>query len=125
EAFPAASELQPRAAKLLQPPNNGQTAPEPLEHHVRDRLKPVTRILVRQPAVCGPEVRRAGCRFRPPLRPTFRFRVVPPGEASSYSRPVLGASGTLRPPRRRRKREGNRNRAQIARSGGHWERIAV
>jgi hypothetical protein len=34
-------------------------------------------------------------RFRPPLRPTFRFHVQPPGLASSYSRSVLGASGTL------------------------------
>src|SRR3954470_7939805 len=36
-------------------------------------------------------------RFRPPLRPTFRFRVQPPGLASSYSRSVLGAIGTLGP----------------------------
>ena len=36
-------------------------------------------------------------RFRPPLRPTFRFRVLPPGLASSYSRSVLGAIGTLGP----------------------------
>jgi hypothetical protein len=34
-------------------------------------------------------------RFRPQPRVTFRFRVVPPGGASSYSRPVLGAVGTL------------------------------
>jgi hypothetical protein len=34
-------------------------------------------------------------RFRPPVRLTFRFRVRPPGLASSYSRPVLGATGTL------------------------------
>src|SRR5581483_9910262 len=31
-----------------------------------------------------------------PDRPTFRFRVLPPGEASTYSRSVLGASSTLR-----------------------------
>src|SRR5437867_4419218 len=43
----------------------------------------------------GPKTRRAGCRFRPPLRRTFGFRLLPTGEASSYSRPVLGASGTL------------------------------
>jgi hypothetical protein len=34
-------------------------------------------------------------RFRPPPRRTFRFRVRPTGEASAYSRPVLGASGNL------------------------------
>jgi hypothetical protein len=34
-------------------------------------------------------------RFRPLLRPTFRFRVLPPGEASTYFRSVLDASGTL------------------------------
>src|SRR5262245_14132483 len=48
-----------------------------------------------QPGI-GPKVRRAGCRFRPPLRLTFRFRVVPTGVTSSYSRPVLGARGTLK-----------------------------
>src|SRR6266550_5181663 len=40
-------------------------------------------------------------RFRPPFRPTFGFRLRPPGWASTYSRSVLGASGTLelsRPP---------------------------
>ena len=31
-------------------------------------------------------------RFRPLPRLTFRFRVRPPGRASSYSRPVLGAA---------------------------------
>src|ERR687887_979344 len=41
------------------------------------------------------KTRRAGCRFRPPLRRTFGFRLEPTGEASSYSRPVLGAGGTL------------------------------
>ena len=35
-------------------------------------------------------------RFRPLSRLTFRFRVRPPGRASSYSRPVLGAGGNLR-----------------------------
>jgi hypothetical protein len=35
-------------------------------------------------------------RFRPPDRLTFRFRVRPPGWASTYSRPVLGARGKLR-----------------------------
>src|SRR5215207_3266450 len=44
----------------------------------------------------GPKTRRAGCRFRPLLRRTFGFRLPLTGEASSYSRPVLGASGTLR-----------------------------
>src|SRR5437016_3844717 len=34
-------------------------------------------------------------RFRPLSRSTFPFRVLPPGGASTYSRPVLGASGTL------------------------------
>src|SRR5689334_18653059 len=34
-------------------------------------------------------------RFRPPHRLTFRFRVLPSGGASSYSRSVLGASGNL------------------------------
>ena len=34
-------------------------------------------------------------RFRPAPRRTFRFRVAPTGEASTYSRPVLGASGNL------------------------------
>src|SRR5215216_6681984 len=44
----------------------------------------------------GPKTRRAGCRFRPLLRRTFGFRLPPTGEASSYSRPVLGAGGRLR-----------------------------
>jgi hypothetical protein len=35
-------------------------------------------------------------RFRPQLPLTFRLRVRPPGAASTYSRSVLGASGTLR-----------------------------
>ncbi len=63
-------------------------------------------------AVCGffftrrTYLRRAACalhqngtkdspsrvRFRPLPRLTFRFRVRPPGRASSYSRPVLGAA---------------------------------
>ncbi len=34
-------------------------------------------------------------RFRPPSRPTFRFRVLPPDPVSTYSRSVLGASGNL------------------------------
>ena len=34
-------------------------------------------------------------RFRPPLRPTFGFRLRPPGGASTYSRSVLGARGNL------------------------------
>src|SRR5581483_5017209 len=34
-------------------------------------------------------------RFRPPNRLTFRFRVRPLGWASTYSRPVLGATGNL------------------------------
>src|SRR6186997_73088 len=44
----------------------------------------------------GPKTRRAGCRFRPPLRRTFGFRLESTGEASTYSRPVLGAVGTLK-----------------------------
>jgi hypothetical protein len=42
-------------------------------------------------------------RFRPPFRPTFGFRLRPPGWASTYSRSVLGASGNLEtstPPRK-------------------------
>src|SRR5436309_9139283 len=35
-------------------------------------------------------------RFRPPNPLAFRLRVQPPGPASTYSRSVLGASGTLR-----------------------------
>lgn len=42
-------------------------------------------------------------RFRPLSRLTFRFRVRPPGRASSYSRPVLGAGGNLRCPLEPRK----------------------
>src|SRR3954470_12522924 len=42
------------------------------------------------------KTRRAGCRFRPPLRRTFGFRLEPTGEASVYSRPVLGARRTLK-----------------------------
>src|SRR6266571_2309679 len=34
-------------------------------------------------------------RFRPPLRPTFGFRLLPPGGASTYLRSVLRASRTL------------------------------
>jgi hypothetical protein len=34
-------------------------------------------------------------RFRPPPPLTFRFRVEPSETASTYSRPLLGASGTL------------------------------
>src|SRR6266545_5842916 len=34
-------------------------------------------------------------RFRPPNPLTFGFRLRPPGGASTYSRPVLGAIGTL------------------------------
>ena len=34
-------------------------------------------------------------RFRPPLRLTFGFRLLPPGEASSYLRSVLGARGKV------------------------------
>ena len=34
-------------------------------------------------------------RFRPPCRPTFGFRLRPPGWASTYSRSVLGANGTV------------------------------
>ena len=40
----------------------------------------------------GPRVSPSRVRFRPPPRLTFRFRVRPPGRASSYSRPVLGAA---------------------------------
>ena len=42
-------------------------------------------------------------RFRPPLRPTFGFRLRPPGGASTYSRSVLGASGNLDGPQGLRK----------------------
>ena len=34
-------------------------------------------------------------RFRPPRRLTIRFRVLPLGWASTYSRPVLGAEGNV------------------------------
>jgi len=34
-------------------------------------------------------------RFRPPNLLAFRFRVPPPGPASTYSRSVLGAKGTI------------------------------
>jgi hypothetical protein len=37
-------------------------------------------------------------RFRPPLEPTFPFRVLPLREASTYSRSVLDASGKVRHP---------------------------
>ena len=37
----------------------------------------------------------SGSRFRPPHPPTFRFRVQPSGEASTYSRSLLGADGNL------------------------------
>ena len=36
-------------------------------------------------------------RFRPPNLLAFRLRVQPPGSASTYSRSVLGASGTVDP----------------------------
>ena len=39
-------------------------------------------------------------RFRPPNRPTFGFRLRPPGWASTYSRSVLGANGTVEVSRR-------------------------
>jgi hypothetical protein len=38
-------------------------------------------------------------RFRPPSPLAFRFRVQPPGSASTYSRSVLGARENLRRPR--------------------------
>src|SRR6266571_1225291 len=38
---------------------------------------------------------RSRFRFRPPLRPTFGFRLQPPGGASTYLRSVLRASRTL------------------------------
>jgi hypothetical protein len=41
------------------------------------------------------KIRRAGFAFVHFARLTFRFRVLPSGEASSYSRSVLGASGNL------------------------------
>jgi hypothetical protein len=34
-------------------------------------------------------------RFRPPVALTFGFRLLPSPLASTYSRPVLGASGNL------------------------------
>src|SRR3954471_13403668 len=54
--------------------------------------------LVPPEAIAGldQKTRRAGCRFRPPLRRTFGFRLEPTGEASVYSRPVLGARRTLK-----------------------------
>ena len=39
-------------------------------------------------------------RFRPPCRPTFGFRLRPPGWASIYSRSVLGANWTVEVSRR-------------------------
>ena len=45
---------------------------------------------------CGTKkIRRAGFAFVHFARLTFRFRVLPSGEASSYSRSVLGARGNL------------------------------
>ena len=41
------------------------------------------------------KIRRAGFAFVHLARLTFRFRVLPSGEASSYSRSVLGARGNL------------------------------
>jgi hypothetical protein len=41
------------------------------------------------------KIRRAGFALVHFARLTFRFRVLPSGEASSYSRSVLGASGNL------------------------------
>jgi hypothetical protein len=54
--------------------------------------------LTTEAGVAGPEDENSPSRvrFRPPHRPTVRFRVVPSGGASSYSRPVLGAERTLR-----------------------------
>jgi hypothetical protein len=59
-------------------------------------------------------------RFRPPLRPTFRFRVPPPGVASSYSRSVLGAAKLYRssPPPRRAATERRAKRQSISSVGG-------
>ena len=41
----------------------------------------------------------SGWRFRPLHRPAFRLHVQPPGEASTYSRSLLGAIGTLANPK--------------------------
>jgi hypothetical protein len=69
-------------------------------------------------ATCSREGRTSSSpsreRFRPPPRLTVRFRVVPPGEASTYSRPVLGAGGNLRWKGGRDQGPGSRIRAQIA-----------
>src|SRR5436190_13210273 len=46
-------------------------------------------------AHAGPKNSPSRCRFCPPNRRTFRFRVLPAGWASAYLRSALGASGTL------------------------------
>jgi hypothetical protein len=43
----------------------------------------------------GPFDSPSRCRFRPPHRLTFALRLLPSGEASTYSRSVLGAGGTV------------------------------
>jgi hypothetical protein len=43
----------------------------------------------------GPKKSPRRLRFRPPNLLAFRFRVQPPGSASTYSRSVLGARGNL------------------------------
>src|SRR5207244_11368262 len=64
-------------------------------------------------------------RFRPPPRPAFRFRVRLPGVASTYSRPVLGAGGTLGDARPSGQEGRRRNRSQIARLSFSEGRRAV
>jgi len=58
-------------------------------------------------------------RFRPPNRLTFRFRVRPLGWASTYSRPVLGASGNLDAASRGSKAGGEGKHALCAQSTFH------
>jgi hypothetical protein len=64
---------------------------------LRSRSHALYRLFAIEAGIAGPgdEHSPSRVRFRPPLRLTFRFRVQPSGEASSYSRPVLGAGGTL------------------------------
>jgi hypothetical protein len=54
------------------------------------------------------KIRRAGFALVHFARLTFRFRVLPSGEASSYSRSVLGASSTLTSWRKRSRGEKRR-----------------
>jgi hypothetical protein len=78
------------------------------------RERAVRPLILPDLATVKPKNSPSRVRFRPPFRPTFRFRVRPPGLASSYSRPVLGAVGTLRLPDGRRKGDPLRKIAQFA-----------